>query len=447
MTELRVGGGKYQIERKLGSGSFGDIYLAVSLLDGEQVAVKLEQASAKHPQLYFESKLYKVLAGGSGIPLVKWYGTEGSYNIMVMDLLGPSLEDRFNSCQRKFSLKTVLMLVDQLIPLLEYLHERCFIHRDIKPDNFLMGLPSQKSAQQVFMIDLGLAKKYRDTKTGKHIAYREDKSLTGTARYASINAHLGIEQARRDDMESLGYMLLYFLRGSLPWQGLAAQTKRQKYEKIMEKKMKTSVDFLCFGFPPEFATYITYTRQLRFEEQPDYTYCRQLFHTAFLRERFVRDFVFDWDGAPAAVAPLPALPPPAPAVPGPILSQPLPALAGLSHHPTLAAGAALAAHSASHIPHTQHQLPPAPHHSHPHPLHHAHSQHPLPQHPPGPFAVGAATITLEARALPLGRMRIPSAARAAPAGPDVKRERLVPPSASTQVRRGLRARSGLFGEK
>ena len=128
----------------------------------------------------------------------------------------------------------------QLISRIEFVHSKSFIHRDIKPDNFLMGLG--KRANQVNVIDFGLAKKYRDPKTHIHIPYRENKNLTGTARYASINTHLGIEQSRRDDVESLGYVLMYFLRGSLPWQGLKAATKKQKYEKISEKKMSTPIE-------------------------------------------------------------------------------------------------------------------------------------------------------------------------------------------------------------
>lgn len=168
------------------------------------------------------------------------------------------------------------------ISRIEFVHAKSFIHRDIKPDNFLMGLG--KRANQVNIIDFGLAKKYRDPKTHIHIPYRENKNLTGTARYASINTHLGIEQSRRDDIESLGYVLMYFLRGSLPWQGLKAATKKMKYEKISEKKMATPFEVLCKGFPLEFTTYFQYCRSLRFDDKPDYSYLRKLFRDLFMRD-------------------------------------------------------------------------------------------------------------------------------------------------------------------
>ncbi|EYC05673.1 hypothetical protein Y032_0080g1307 [Ancylostoma ceylanicum] len=220
------------------------------------------------------------------------YGTEREYNVLVMDLLGPSLEDLFNFCSRRFTMKTVLMLADQMIGRIEYVHVKNFIHRDIKPDNFLMGIG--RHCNKLFLIDFGLAKKFRDSRTRTHIPYREDKNLTGTARYASINAHLGIEQSRRDDMESLGYVLMYFNRGTLPWQGLKAATKKQKYEKISEKKMSTSVEMLCKGFPAEFPMYLNYTRGLRFDEAPDYMYLRQLFRILFRTLNHQYDYTFDW---------------------------------------------------------------------------------------------------------------------------------------------------------
>ncbi|XP_022874620.1 casein kinase 1-like protein 10 isoform X1 [Olea europaea var. sylvestris] len=285
-------GGKFKLGRKIGSGSFGELYLGTNIQSGEEVAVKLESAKTKHPQLHYESKLYMLLQGGTGIPHLKWFGVEGEYNAMVIDLLGPSLEDLFNYCNRKFTLKTVLMLADQLIARIEYMHSRGFLHRDIKPDNFLMGLG--RKASQVYIIDYGLAKKYRDLQTHKHIPYRENKNLTGTARYASVNTHLGVEQSRRDDLESLGYVLMYFLRGSLPWQGLKAGTKKQKYDKISEKKMLTPVEVLCKSYPSEFISYFHYCRSLRFEDKPDYMYLKRLFQDLFIREGYQLDYVFDW---------------------------------------------------------------------------------------------------------------------------------------------------------
>ena len=219
-----------------------------------------------------------------GIPNVHWYGVEGDYNVIVLDLLGPSLEDLCNFCNRKFSLKTTLMLADQTISRIEFLHAKNFIHRDIKPDNFLISLG--KKVNMIHVIDFGLAKKYRDPKTQQYIPYRENKNLTGTARYASVNTHLGIEQSRRDDLEALGYVLIYFIKGTLPWQGLRATSKKEKYEKIMEKKMSTPIESLCKSMAPEFSTYMNYCRALRFEDRPDYSYLKRMYKDLFFRESY-----------------------------------------------------------------------------------------------------------------------------------------------------------------
>ncbi|EGR26929.1 hypothetical protein IMG5_204310 [Ichthyophthirius multifiliis] len=262
-----------------------------------EVAIKMELASTKHPQLFFEVKLYQYLQSDNtiidkGIPIVYYAATEGDYNVMVMDLLGPSLEKLFDICNRKFSVKTVLMIADQVIQRVSYIHSKHFLHRDIKPDNFLIG--TGKTAHKIFIVDFGLAKRYIK-KDGKHIEYKEGKSLTGTARYASINTHLGVEQGRRDDLESIGYMFMYFLKGVLPWQNQKTNNKKDKYEKIMEKKLQTPVEVLCKGFPQEFGTYLSYTKNLRFDEKPDYEYLRKLFKDLFKNLGYELDYIYDWN--------------------------------------------------------------------------------------------------------------------------------------------------------
>ncbi|KRW98471.1 WD40-repeat-containing domain [Pseudocohnilembus persalinus] len=289
-------GRTFEVLEKIDEGAFGQVFKGRNIKTGMDVAIKLEPTKSKHPQLFFECKLYQYLLHDrevieKGIPNVYLCMTEGDYNIMVMDLLGPSLESLFQLCERKFSVKTVLMLADQLIQRIEYIHSRYFMHRDIKPDNFLMGLG--RNSHKVYCVDLGLAKRYRK-KDGKHIEFKEGKNLTGTARYASIKTHTGIEQSRRDDLESLGYVFFYFLRGILPWQNLQAKDKKEKYQKIMQKKMSTTVQELGKGFPEEFSNYLIYCQNLAFEETPDYDSQRKMFKELFKKSGYEHDYVYDW---------------------------------------------------------------------------------------------------------------------------------------------------------
>jgi len=178
------------------------------------------------------------------------------------------------------------------IQRIEYFHGKNLLHRDIKPDNFLVGIG--KKQHMIYIIDYGLAKRFKDPKTGEHIPYRDGKSLTGTARYASLNTHIGIEQSRRDDLESLGYVLVYFAKGKLPWQGLRAKTKQEKYDVIREKKMTTTMESLCFNLPDEFATYLNICRKLSFDEKPDYGKLRKLFKDLIVKKGYEFDNLFDW---------------------------------------------------------------------------------------------------------------------------------------------------------
>ena len=210
-----------------------------------------------------------------------------------MELLGKSLEDIFESSPiKKFSIKTTCMLGIQMITILKYIHDKHIIHRDIKPDNFVTGV--KERSKYIYLLDFGLAKKYRSSKTLQHHPMTQKKKLTGTARYASINALKGFEQSRRDDLESVGYVLIYFLQGKLPWQGLPIKPKEDRYVKIMEKKRDTTSEDLCRGLHKNFQTYIEYTRNLGYEENPDYDMLKKLFEEVLSNEGFDLDFYYDW---------------------------------------------------------------------------------------------------------------------------------------------------------
>ncbi|AOA63043.1 Palmitoylated vacuolar membrane-bound casein kinase [Komagataella phaffii CBS 7435] len=293
----------YRIDVKIGEGSFGVIFKGYDLLRNNQpVAIKFESRKTKVPQLKDEFTAYKQLnsrieyhrryqqgqtsLGGQdtddenldvvkyeGIPKVYYFGNEGLYNILIIQLLGPSLEDLFDWCGRQFSNLTVAMIARQMIERIRLVHDNLLIYRDIKPDNFLIGdYEGTGQDNLIYLVDFGMVKQYRNPNTGKHIPYREKKALSGTARYMSINTHLGREQSRRDDLESLGHVFLYFLKGELPWQGLKANSNKEKYEKIGEKKRNTPLEEICAGFPPQFRRYMEYVRSLKFEDTPDYAY-------------------------------------------------------------------------------------------------------------------------------------------------------------------------------
>lgn len=268
----------YIIIKEIGSGSFGEVYLAQHK-NGGYVAAKVEDCT-KSPRVLNEYKIYKYLQKHGfkrGIPKIYGFIQTPDYNIMFMQLLGPSLEDLFNSCNRKFEMSTVLFIAEQLIDLLEQLHNANFIHRDIKPNNFLIG---REHKDHLYMMDFGLSKKY--VEDGEHMNFRDNRSLIGTARYASMNMHMGFEPSRRDDLESVGYMLIYFLKGKLPWQGLKKKKGVSNLELIGDVKICTSLDKLCEDEPECFKDYIRYCRKLKFDEKPDYKYLRGLFQNTCL---------------------------------------------------------------------------------------------------------------------------------------------------------------------
>ena len=279
---------KYKAIKKLGEGSFGKVYKAE--YNKEEFAIKMENKSKEQGLLETEATIMSYLKGPN-IPFIKSYGYSGNYNVLVMQLLGKSLEDLFNK-YTKFSVKTTAMLGYQMVNILQYIHDKHIIHRDIKPDNFVMG--AKEHNDRLYLLDFGLAKKYRSSRTLIQYAYVKKKKLTGTARYASIHALEAYEQSRRDDLESVGYVLMYFLRGDLPWQGLKVRSKEDRYKKILEKKKDTSSEELCKNFPQEFFKYVDYTKNLEYEENPDYDMLRQLFLNVVSKLKEKMDYIYDW---------------------------------------------------------------------------------------------------------------------------------------------------------
>jgi len=270
--------GRFEIEKKLGAGCFGEVWRGTDRKTNEKVAVKFEEvnAAAKVPiQLEGERDVLKLLAKPSqpqGFTELFWCGRVTGSACMVMEMLGKSLEARLEA-SGTFDAGTTTLLAEQILQRIEYLHSKGIVHRDIKPENFMFGVGEK--AHHVYLIDFGLSKKYYEQH--KHVPVMTGQPMTGTLRYISINTHKGLEQSRRDDLEAIAYMLIYFLRGSLPWSGLEAKTQGERTKKVREKKETTDPAILCEGHPEAFEMYLRATRRLKFEERPDYNALRKLF--------------------------------------------------------------------------------------------------------------------------------------------------------------------------
>lgn len=286
---------KYKLKKKIGQGSFGQVYNAIDKTTKKSFAVKLENSDCGRPHLKKEMQIYRLINKCDkcvGIPKIFWYGKYDIYNAMVTEKLGQSLQQLFEKNGNVFSLKTVLMIAVQILDRMELLHKNSIIHRDIKPSNFVIGRKSKKNL--VYVIDFGLSKQFINTSTQQHIQFSTGKSLVGTARYVSINTHLGIEQSRRDDLESVGYMLIFFLKGQLPWQNIKTSDKTERYILIKKSKLETSLSELCDGLPKEFKLFIKYAKNLTFTDTPNYLYLKNLFLGLMAEKGYGFDFVYDW---------------------------------------------------------------------------------------------------------------------------------------------------------
>ena len=282
---------KYLIRKKIGKGSFGIVYQGVNTSTNEKIALKVEKREKNQQGTLENEAMRLVYLQGEGIPKVYCYGNNQSHNLLVEELLGKSLEDIFNSYGKPFSLKTVCVLGIEMIKRIQSIHQKYYIHRDIKPDNFMTG--RGENEQNIYIIDFGLAKKYYSVSKAQHIKFTTGKHLIGTARYCARNAHRGYEQGRRDDIESIGYVLMYFLLGVLPWQGLKIKKNEDQFEKIAEKKYTTPFEELTEGQPEEFLIFFKYIDKLNFEDQPNYIYLIGLFQTMI--DKYCRECFYDFD--------------------------------------------------------------------------------------------------------------------------------------------------------
>ena len=276
----------------LGKGGFGHLFLGRSIHENSFIAIKVEEQSPRS-RLAWEYQILKELSDGEGIPKVYRLHRGKKHNYLIMQLLGKSLDKLFVDMKKKFSIKTVCMIAYQMVQRIEFVHSKGYIHRDVKPGNFLLG--KNLDRKKIYIIDFGLSKKYIDKSTNKHIIYKEGKGLTGTARYVSLNTHYGIEQSRRDDIEGIAYNLIYFAKGKLPWQGVKTKNKKEKHKKIMELKEEYNPDKLCEGLPEEFPTLLKYSRKLDFEEKPDYKNIKIMFKQLMNANKQQMDWKFDWD--------------------------------------------------------------------------------------------------------------------------------------------------------
>ena len=275
---------------KIGSGSFGEVLYGVQKNSYREVAVKVLSSDTSQDNIKREINFTRQLQGYPGFPTLYFWGQSEKKNIIVESLLGPSLDKLFKFCGRKFPLKTVCLIGLEMIKRLETMHEKGILHRDLKPNNLAWGNYNNSynylslnnnnnninnfdklDINTIYLIDFGLSCSYWENhKEQKHYKPGSGLNFVGTLRYASLNSHQGIRQSRRDDLESMIYILIYFLKGNLPWQDVKAKNKEERYKAIYQIKSKVTIDSLCKDIPSEFAELLKYVKSLQFDAKPIY---------------------------------------------------------------------------------------------------------------------------------------------------------------------------------
>lgn len=283
--------GKFQIIRIIAITSLSTVYLAKCLKEkNKYVAIKIQGINSLVSELEREA-YFQYYLRGIGIPKVISFGKFGKFNILVQTLLGKTIDKLFKANDNSESkMKDLCMAAIQIIDRIQFIHSKNIVHQDIKPENFLVGNPD---SSLIYIIDFGLCKKYRSSRTGKHIIFSKNKKFVGTFEYCSIHTMKGIELTRRDDLESIGYMLIYLITGTLPWFGIEGSYS-EKYEKIYKLKANISNEDLCKDLPIEMCKYMKYVKSLKFDEDPDYDYLRKLFFTILFKMNEKFDLNFSW---------------------------------------------------------------------------------------------------------------------------------------------------------
>ncbi|KAI9355555.1 kinase-like domain-containing protein [Pilaira anomala] len=281
---------RYRLGVEIGSGGFGVVKRAYDERLKKNVAIKIERIHG-HSTLCHERDVYRSVEGKLGFPTIYDYFQVGSSCYMSMTLLGDSLETKLRQCENHMNLQTTLLIADQLIDRIKELHSNCYVHRDIKPENLIMG--TGMNQKLLFMVDLGIAKVFK--MNNYHVSWTEHDYVIGTKRFASINNHEGGALSRRDDIESMMYVLIYLQKGSLPWQGVEISDTEEKSNVIYKIKCETKPEKLCEGLEPEFVECLKYARSLDYAQKPDYKKLKQLFRNLYDRKRFERNYCYQWD--------------------------------------------------------------------------------------------------------------------------------------------------------
>ena len=281
---------KYKPLKIIGAGTFSVVYEGINIKNNERIALKIEQKNSKIPLLEKEAFSIFHLQGYGIIKFIS-FGHNSDFNILVEPLCGKSLYNLYLENKKSFNLKDICLIAIQCLDRLEHIHSKGYIHGDIKPENFLIGINDPRI---IYIIDFGLSKKYRSDRTGNHINFAITKKMSGTARYASTNSLRGVEISRRDDLESLAYMIIYFILKKLPWQGVKANSQKNRYKKIYYMKKKFCEEENFKELPIEIQNFYKTIKKLSFEEDPNYIILRGYFKELLTRNKLKEDGNFSW---------------------------------------------------------------------------------------------------------------------------------------------------------